>query len=101
MRMPSKLEGEKATMPRNLNDVIEHPGPALRKKLDAGAAHLIAAEMPLRGPKPRPHAVAGTRSQRTGHRTRRRFQDRKTRRTDDLHAAQNRGGDGRQPASCS
>jgi len=35
-------------MPRNVNDIIKHLSPALRKKVEARAAHLIAEEMTLR-----------------------------------------------------
>ena len=35
-------------MPRNVNDVIKHLSPALRKKVGARASHLIAEEMTLR-----------------------------------------------------
>jgi transcriptional regulator with XRE-family HTH domain len=35
-------------MPRNVNDIIKGLSPALRKKVEARAAHLIAEEMTLR-----------------------------------------------------
>jgi hypothetical protein len=35
-------------MPRNVNDIIKHLSPALRKKVEAQAAHVIAEEMTLR-----------------------------------------------------
>lgn len=36
------------TMPRNVNDIIKKLSPALRKKVEARAAKLIAEEMTLR-----------------------------------------------------
>jgi predicted transcriptional regulator len=43
-----ETEGEEVNMPRNVNDIIKHLSPALRKKVEARAAHLIAEEMTLR-----------------------------------------------------
>jgi DNA-binding transcriptional regulator YiaG len=43
-----ETEGEEVNMPQNVNDIIKHLSPALSKKVEARAAHLISEEMTLR-----------------------------------------------------